>query len=388
MFGGYAPLPLRLTQHPDGLSVGQHAAAARDVQSFRTVPLAVLRFTAGTADSLSGFTSRLGIGLQYRPTITTSGTGIGIASFPSSMTDALDQQVITNIVAADAQAGNALGGSAAAVDTVTIDSPSQVTVRRTDDADTPTSGPVILFVYARLPERLIGHYGGAQDKEHARHEKQPYAYWQYRYMQEARGTAINTRNDYTHAENMAVARALAMQMRAAETLSANALARTADADLPRYERDFGLGVRAHETAQERRQRAAAFEEGPRKNDPATIDQALRDLLGDLFVRTWWTDQSAALTSPPSPTLWPGVNPGPAAYDLGGGTWLSARAHVVVEVTSPRGMELRRYLELLNVDMFHLLSARLPVTMTFNWAQDVTNGGFMLDISQLDFAGLG
>lgn len=391
MFGALAPLPLRLVAHKDTVSAGQHAAAARDVQAFRTVDFAVLRFTAGTADSLSCFTSTLGIGLQYRPAISTSGTGVGIATFLAGYQDAMDGWALTKIIGVDAQAG----GATAAVATPEITSPTSVTVRRTNVSGTAVSGEVTLTLTGRFEPRRIGHYGAALDKKDTVTEQVPFAYWYYRELQAGRGSAFQRRTDnlYVHGENFAIARACAFQHRQSEALSANSTARTAFARLPRYQRDFALPYREGETTQELRQRAAAFEEAPRRNDRAIIEGQLETLLGRLLVKVWWFDQSTALSASPTPTFWPGVNPGPTAYDLGGGAWMSARAHVVVEVLPPSDVELRRYLELLNGDMFRLLSDRLPDDMTFDWsvglsAEDGQAGdGFLLDISDMDFVGM-
>ena len=66
-----------------------------------------------------------------------------------------------------------------------------------------------------------------------------------------------------------------------------------------------------------------------------------------------------------PTFWPGVNPGPPAYDLGGGTWLSRRAHLLIDVKPPgTELPLTQWQQLVDIDLFNLLSVRLPAVMTF------------------------
>jgi len=115
------------------------------------------------------------------------------------------------------------------------------------------------------------------------------------------------------------------------------------------------------------------------------DEAVATLLGAHYVKSW-RQTGVDLDTPPLLTYWPGVNPGPASYDIGGGAWLSERAHLVIEVQTVQGESLGDFLELMNTQLFALLDSLLPAWATFNWA---TNMGtcFLLDISQLDFDGL-
>jgi len=134
-----------------------------------------------------------------------------------------------------------------------------------------------------------------------------------------------------------------------------------------------------------RLRCAAKYQSAQANDRFSIEQAIEAQLGDALVRFWWQVDDP-LTTPPTPTYWPVINPGPAAYNLGGGTWLSVRAHLVIETQQPAGMSLREYRELLDVHMFRMLTWLVPSTMTFNWAEGVT-AGFSLGVSELDYVGM-
>lgn len=120
-----------------------------------------------------------------------------------------------------------------------------------------------------------------------------------------------------------------------------------------------------------------------------IREVLSDLLGDTLIDVIQTE-GADLATPPDPTYWPAINSGPASYDLGGGTWMSRRAHLLIEVERASNRDLGRFLQLLNVDMFRLLDTLLPAWVTFSWVTfDLAGGleGFFLDVSPLDLTGL-
>ncbi len=369
-----------------------HAATSRDCHASRGVDFAVVRFTAGLANGLTGFSCSAGVRVDLHPTITSLDPGRSLITFPASYKDDMGNSHAVGIVSAEAGAGGATG----AVVTATVETPNSVSVTRRTMSGSTENGEVLLTVQARvdpLKSNRVGHYGAALDKAHSVYERQPYALWFYRQMQEGRGSGIDSGHTFAHAENFAIARAFASLSRAAESVNANALARSSYANLDRFERDFALVKRPSESKQDTRQRAAAFEEAPQRNDRPAIDLALKLLLGDIFVRTWWHDQSTPLTTETTPTFWGGGTVGPTGYDLGGGTWLSARANFVVEVNPPRSGDLRRYLELLNVDMPRLLNDRLPATYTYNWATGLSapdgsvGDGFNLDIDQMDFTGM-
>jgi hypothetical protein len=141
-----------------------------------------------------------------------------------------------------------------------------------------------------------------------------------------------------------------------------------------------------------RQRCAAKFKGATGPTRVNVDAACAELLGAAFVST--TYQSGVdLDHPPTLTYWPGINPGAAAMDLGGGTWTSERSHVVVLVAKPPPTQVSEFLYQTNVALFQQLDRMLPSKCTFNWTTSIS--GFLLDgaahldgsISQLDFDGL-
>lgn len=241
-------------------------------------------------------------------------------------------------------------------------------------------------------ERRIGHYGGALDKLDSSTEgRQPYAWAFYREFRAARGSAYRTvyegtKSGLVHSENIASARSEAARWRSADKLANNALPLTSDERLSSWTQILAVETYPDDTRHDLRLRCAAKYQAAVGPIARLVDESVERLLDTTFVRTWRLE-GTDLATPPTPTFWPGINPGPAAYSLGGGAWLSARSHFVVEVEQPAGMNTSQFLQLMNVHLFRLLDQTLPAWATFNWATGITGGGFFLDISKLDFTGL-
>jgi hypothetical protein len=237
-------------------------------------------------------------------------------------------------------------------------------------------------------ERAIGHYGGAVDKQNSDTEGLfPYAWSWYQMLQSCRGSAYRKdRDGLVHSENLAIARSEAARTRAAEKLVANSQPLTSDEKLDRWVETLNVKHYTSDTLHDLRLRCASKYKAGIGPTIVNVDEAVETLLGDAFVRTW-RQEGTDLANPPTQTYWPGVNPGPAAYDLGGGTWLSERCHLVVEVQQPDSMTLAEFLELTDVHLFQLLDRFLPSWATFNWSMDLSDDGFTLDIDDLDFKGM-
>jgi hypothetical protein len=257
--------------------------------------------------------------------------------------------------------------------------------------------------------RNIGHYGGALDKANSETEgRVPYAWAFYRELRAARGSAYRTVYEGTtqglvHAENLAAARSEAARWRASDKLANNALPLTSDERLGSWVETLGVETYPGDTIHDLRLRCAAKYQAGLGPTARVVDDAVQQLLGAAFVRTWRNAGTPVLdafgfygaegttitdlASPPTPTFWPTINPGPAAFDLGGGTWLSSRSFYIVEVQQPDNMPLTTYLELLNVHLFNLLDRILPAWASFGWAEGLSAGGFVLDLSDLDFDGM-
>ncbi len=246
--------------------------------------------------------------------------------------------------------------------------------------------PVGKPAWSRLA--AIGDYGGATDKRDSATEgTTPYAWGIYQELTAALGSAFSAATTgMVHALKCALARSQAAVARAAEKLTANARPGTADELLGHWVRLEGITVKESDEKWQVRQRAAAKFQATKGPTAANVDAAIETLLGDYYVRSWRL-VGADLATPPTPTYWPGVNPGPAAYNLGGGTWSSISAHLIVEVTQPSTGSLAEFLDLMNVQLFQLLDRTLEAYATFDWGVDVSSG-FLLDIDQLDFGAFG
>jgi len=236
--------------------------------------------------------------------------------------------------------------------------------------------------------RTFADYGGSVDKADSETEGiTPYAYGWYREFKNMRGSAYRAdMAGLVHAENLAFARQNAAVTRSGEKLAANRLPGTSDEKLQSWINALAVDLRQEDRDSDIRQRAAAKFRAVVGPTLQNEDDSIADMLGEAFVRTWRIE-GVDLATPPTQTFWPGVNPGPVGYSLGGGAWLSERAHLTVEVQQPATMTDTDFLTLTNVYLFDLLDAMLPAWATFNWAIGLSFGCFILDVSRLDFTGL-
>lgn len=234
----------------------------------------------------------------------------------------------------------------------------------------------------------IGDYGGDPGKRASSTEgNAPYAWFCYRELQAMRGSAYSQKVGSTlvHCENLATARLMAWWgWRMPEKLRANSLPGSADDALPYWVEVLGVPARASDQKWQLRQRCAAHNKAILSVNLNAIQTAVGDLLGDVYVDSFFTD-GAALSTPPPLTYWPGVSPGPTSFSLGGGMWASERSRFTVVVQIPPGMSLGEFRQLADVQLFQLLNRMLPSFCSLGWT--VGADGFFLDISDLDLTGL-
>lgn len=382
-FGGFAPLPLRLGgSATDGWAAAQHARGAADLAGVCEVaPLAWITYTiAGdpAAPVILNYRGVNGVGLAHAPVLTIIGTGIMQIEFPAALINEYGRADLVCVRSAKATAR----ASTPTVTTINVEDDNVITVfayNAVTGAGTDYVVSVQIQGWIRDPK--IGAYDGARDKEDSRTERTPYAWSTYQDYTSALGSAFTVaRNGLVHARKLALSRLEAALQRGAEKIDANSVPGTADDMLGEWIEMLHLRLRGTEDRQEIRQLAAAHFASARGNSVADIDQACADLLGDSFVsclRTAGTD----LDTPPSPTYWPGVNPGAPAYDLGGGTWFSPRSHLTVNVKPPANVNDADFARLINVTLYGELSRILPAWSTLNAA--AASEGFRLDIDSLD-----
>ena len=242
--------------------------------------------------------------------------------------------------------------------------------------------------------RRIGHYGGALDKHDSRTEgRVPYAWVFYIELRAARGStysALVDKQGLVHAECLAFARSEAGRLRAANKVRFSAVPATSGDKLDSWVIRLGVDVYPDDTRHDVRARCIAHFQAAAGPTQRNVDESVEELLGDaVFVRAW-RQEGTDLASPPAQTYWPNPTGDPlvATYKLTDETWLSERAHYVVEVEQPATMSLTEYRRLLDVKLYALLDRMLPVWATFDWAEDLSGDGFTLDLADLDYTGIG
>jgi len=235
----------------------------------------------------------------------------------------------------------------------------------------------------------IADYGGATDKANSSREApEPYAATYYRDLTWSLYGDYRTKNPtgLVHCENVATARYFAGLRRFGDLLRNNNDPASAADKIDDWVEIYKIPIRRWYTLEDKRAICSAHHRLLSGLYREAVEDACESLLGDLFVRLWFI-VGTDLNNPPTNTFWTGINPGSPADNLGGGTWLSERAHVIVEVVPPSGKDLERYLDRVNTQLYHLLSSALPIYMTFDWTSNVEDG-FELDADQLDFGALG
>jgi hypothetical protein len=230
----------------------------------------------------------------------------------------------------------------------------------------------------------ISDYDGALDKEDCSTEAVPYAWGWYQDLTAMLGDGFTTeRTGLVHARKLALARHEAGKTRTVERAICNSLPATADDCLGQWVKCLNVKAHADDSRHEIRQKAAARFAAIQGATIESVDESTSALLGDVFVENI-RQLDNDLSDPPDGTYWPGVNPGPGAYSLGGGAWLSPRCHLIVKVTRPASGALGKFLSLVQVDLFDHLNRLMPAWATFTWT---TGTSFSLDISLLDFDGI-
>jgi hypothetical protein len=391
-FGGFAPFPIRLGGTPEeGWAAVQHARASADLlAAFRTMPFAVLRYTkSGATVTILSYVGRNGAGLQHAPSVTVNGTGDLTFTWPTFYLDPYENSVTVNF-----RAGRAHGcTSTFACPTVTLTAnTARVVVRNAAGTATDHTATLKVWGETGIESRAIGDYGGSPDKRDSKTEAfVPYAAAWYQQLQEGRGSAYTQKfGTLVHCENLAIARMFsAVFSRLPEKVRANAIPAKADEKLDYWVEVLGIPTRSDDPKWLVRQRCAAHFKSVKGPTLANVRECLQDLLGELLIDIL-TFEGTDLANPPEPTYWPGENPGPSAYSLGGGTWYSKRCHILIQLRQPSSIEIGTFLQLVNVDMFQLLDRMLPAWVTFGWVTFSTDGdltGFLLDISQLDLTGV-
>lgn len=390
-FGAFAPFPFRLGGSPEeGLVSSQHARLVADMVALvRSMPLAVLTVNkVGSTVTIESYHGQNGIGLAHAPTAAGAGTGLFTLTWDRSFPTDRYQIGINEAPQYSWTVRTAFGSSQGTVNRqVTCEVTDGVVSVGNTETGTFEDGRVTVEVWGDwLPLPQIGSYGGDPNKEDSVTEGVvPYAAVIYTDLQGMRGSAYTTeKRSLVHAENLALARLLGyFSYRLPEKVRANAVPSRSDERLPYWVTVLGEASRPDDEKWLLRQRASVAYRAATGPLYDTVQATLQDLLGDNYVTTHLADE-LPLSTPPTPTCWPGIDPGASTYSIGGGAWYSRRSHLVVQVQLLPGQSTDDFLRLVNVDLFTTLDRLLPAWMTFSWTRGTS---FLLDISQLDFDGV-
>lgn len=153
MFGGFAPLPLRLTEGDprDVWTPAQHARFCSDMRNaVLTAPLALLRYTGGTSPVVDSYIAQDGVASE--PSIVNNGDGDQTITWPAAITDEfgdVEGFQIRHARATVMETNPPISFSAAGwTPNVTIVSSRSVRVRTYDFATgTPKARTVFLVIY-------------------------------------------------------------------------------------------------------------------------------------------------------------------------------------------------------------------------------------------------
>jgi hypothetical protein len=367
--GGYEPAPFRLGGDGarESVTAEQHARACADlVASWRTAPLAMVAFSIQDNPGTVLWHLSRAPGAAA-PVVTVNSTGDYTIAWANSYEDEMGHALAWVIRAATGTALDSVNGEFVVVETIS-DSSVRITTRDAAGNEWFTDNAVVTIYGEWGPRRTIADYGGSRRKRNDLTEHPvPYAAQIYRDLQQQRGGAYTTaRGSFVHAENMALARFWAsMAYRSPDRFRANLSPSGASDSLDYWSKFLKVGRRAGESEDFWRERMRVhYRAGSRPATYENLRQDCSDLLGDAFVGI--TLYTSDLQTPSANTYWPGINDGPPSFNIGGGTWISDRAKVTINVTQPGGMTQGEYDDLVNVRLFDLLDRACPAWVTVQW----------------------
>ena len=385
-FGGFAPLPIRLSQHAlEGISADQFKTLTAHLTAVRRTTVSVRFHISGT--TVTNYAGENGMGSVAAPTVTVNAPGSVTIEYESPVWE--DEFGVMRQIVIRTGKARPTGATREAVLRLIDNQTVRLEMYEVDAAD-PGIAPAAISAtvtlwFDRNPH--IGDYGGDPLLEDNKTEGDTPRPWEvFLSLQAMRGDAYSTlRSGLIYAEHLALSRLLAYAgWRQPEERQNNGMGPARASSKLGYWA-FLLDVRNSPGDQpwQVRQRCNAKWRLLIGNSRVDTDAAIRELLGDALISIERLD-SYELSDPPEPTWWPALNPGPDEIDLGGGAWSSPTSFVSVVVQQPSPMELGEFYRLMDVDYFSLMDTVLPAWATFGWG---TSDGFLLDIDQLDLDAL-
>jgi len=367
MLGGLAPFPIRLGGTPEGgIRAAAHARAVADLCAIRRgLPLARMDVSvASGVVTLHAYSGRNGAGLAYAPALAGTATAGEITvTWPLYYEDETGRVVRWRFTGVSVTVQGTTARFASYNPTFALSS-----IQIYNIAEVETDGRVSIVFHGYEDDATFADYDGTLDKRDDITENPvPYAGHIYRDIQQQRGSAYTTKaRSLVHCENVAMARMWAhVSYRLPDKLRNNSTPLLADEGVEYWSKLLGIPIAPDEPRFETRRRLAVHY---RLGDGAVFDSLrskVKDLLGSAFGSVT-LNHGADLANPPANTYWPTINPGLSIYDLGGGSWLSERAQVLVDVIVPGGVQDAKFNRLVNVELFELLDRELPIWATAQW----------------------
>jgi len=368
MFGGLAPLPLRLGGPPqDGWSATQMLRMAVDVAAAsRTLPFAwvtVTRATGGASPVVVRASCRAP---KVAITVTGDHPDPVVITFQAAPEDESEQRRTLSLKSARASRHNSTDPVL-----VALSGPQSVTV----DSTGSDALDFTVAVHGAWNQHRPEDFGGTPNKQDTRTEVVPYAWNWYRDVGATLGSSFGTQQSgLLHARKVAMARALAGAERAEERVRCGSTPDTATITLSDWATALQVPHADTEPDWLVRQRCSVLYAAHNGGGLANLAEAVSDLLGSRFVSVVSVDIDDA------PGAWP------VAWDLGSGVWCESRRKILIDVRHPGDANDPDFSSLINLQLIKLLDRITPATVYFDWTTTETSG-FYLDISLLDFTGL-
>lgn len=363
MFGGTAPLPLRLTASDDGWTPEQFLRAAADVAAMRrTVPLAIMAIArSGSSPSpiITAFRSSIGLTASDITLSGNHGTTAITVSFPQ-LVSGLPITIQSVKVSPQFYTNPSVSARVTNNTTVTL------YLGRATGIFGCT-----LSVFADHGEaREAGDYGAFRNKIASAEEPIPHAYVWYQELDAALGSAYSGRNaGSVHARKLALGRALQLCMRSEEKLRAQSTPQSATTHLMRWATIVDAPRRDDDKDWKLRQRVQAFYAARGGGSLADLERSIISVIGDYYIRTL-----VIVDNPWDQSQWP------KEWDTGSGVWASNTCRFIVHVRPPKRPLDPEWSRLITVDLHALLDRLTNSAADFSWA--VPGDGFQLGVDKL------
>lgn len=369
-----------------GVAASQWQRLANDLASVANLrTIAVITYDCEAPPSVVSYSGCHGTGVSVAPSISRVSAGVVDLEWEQVYTDPHGTARELVIMHAEVQ-GQTYGGATLTNEGVVTPQyggvASALRIECHNAAGSAADGRVTVEVLGMFgAPSAHTDYGGDVDKRDCGTETTPYAATWYGEYTAMLGSAFSQETSgYIHAVKLALARLAAAESRDAERFSCNAMPTLSDNMSRAWCETIKIPYVDSMSGAMRRKLLAtriAAASGPSQD---SVDAAVASMLGTNLVEVH-RYLSNDLDDPPVVTRWPFGLPGSPALNIGGGAWISQRAHVFVEVEHPNIVDSSSYRELLDVHLSRLLDTILPAHATFDWGATI-EGGFIIGESLL------